>query len=217
MMSMDSSKRAPPSSIGNAEAGEFVVPIAFADAEIEPPAGQQVDRGGLFGEQHRIVPGQHDDRGAEPQGGGFGADPAQQVQRGGDLAEAGEMMLDDKGAVVAEGFGLDEVFDVVVEAGRAVDVGPPPRCACAAPKSPKRMVALPVSLRRKIVGRRRNVQCGIRRRGAAQPGACGRWRVGARVAAATCARADSLACSGRCGMAPRHVASEVIPVRGVHT
>ena len=52
----------------NAEAGEFVVAIAFANAEIEAPAGQQVDRRGLFGQQHRIVPGQHQHRGPQPQG-----------------------------------------------------------------------------------------------------------------------------------------------------
>ena len=51
------------------EALELVVPIALADAEIEPAAGNQIERRRLLGEQHRIVPGQHDDGGAEPQRG----------------------------------------------------------------------------------------------------------------------------------------------------
>ena len=51
---------------GNAKTGEFIVAIAFADAEIEPAAGQKIDRGGLLGEQYRIVPRQHQDCGAEP-------------------------------------------------------------------------------------------------------------------------------------------------------
>ncbi len=50
----------------NAEAGEFVVAVALADAEIQPPAGQQVDRRRLLGQQHRIVPRQHDHRRAQP-------------------------------------------------------------------------------------------------------------------------------------------------------
>src|SRR6187401_813989 len=39
---------------GNAEARELVVAIALADAEFEPPAGQEIDRRGLLGEQYRI-------------------------------------------------------------------------------------------------------------------------------------------------------------------
>ena len=122
MMSMASSKRGSAFLHRDAEAGEFVVAVAFADAEIQPAAGQQVDGRRLFGQQHGIVPGQHDHRRAQPQRRGPGADPGQQVQRRGDLAEAGEVMLDDEGAVIAQRFGLDEVFDVVVEAGRAVDI-----------------------------------------------------------------------------------------------
>ena len=100
--------------------GELVVAIALADAEIEPPAGQQVESRRLLGQQHRVVPRQHQDGGAEPQGRGARTEPGQQVEAGGDLAEPGEMMLDDKGRVIAERLGLDIVLDPLAEALAAV-------------------------------------------------------------------------------------------------
>ena len=78
----------------DAEAGEFVVPVALADAEIEPAAGNQIERRRLLGEQHRVVPGQHDHGGAEPQRGGAHGKRGLQHQRGGNLVPAGEMVLD---------------------------------------------------------------------------------------------------------------------------
>src|SRR6185437_16584753 len=62
---------------GDAEADELVVAIALADAEIEPAAGQQVEGRRLLGEQHRVVPRQDQNGGAEPDGAGAGADPGQ--------------------------------------------------------------------------------------------------------------------------------------------
>ena len=106
----------------NAEADELVVAVALADAEIQPPARQQVHRRRLLGQQHGVVPRQHDHRRAEAKRARAGADPGQQVERRGDLAEAGEMMLDDERALVAERFGLDDVLDVVLEAGGAVHI-----------------------------------------------------------------------------------------------
>ena len=50
---------------GDTEPGEFAVPVPFADTEIDPPARQQVEGGDLLGQQHRIVPGQHQHRSAE--------------------------------------------------------------------------------------------------------------------------------------------------------
>ena len=51
----------------HAEPGELVVAVALADAEIEPAAGQEIEGRGLLGQQHRVVPRQHDDRRAEAQ------------------------------------------------------------------------------------------------------------------------------------------------------
>ena len=83
----------------HAEPGEFVVAIALADAEIEPAPGEKIEGCRLLRQQHRIVPGQHDDRRSEPQAPGARAEPGQQVERRRDLAVAGKMVLDDKGSV----------------------------------------------------------------------------------------------------------------------
>src|SRR5439155_4221823 len=98
------------------ETGEFVVAIPLADTEIEPSAGQQVEGRGLLGEQYRVVPRQYQYGGAEAQGRGARAEPCQQVEAGRDLAEAGEMVLDDKGRVEAKRLGLDIVRDPLAEA-----------------------------------------------------------------------------------------------------
>src|SRR5207237_10287814 len=90
--------------------------------EIEPAAGQQVEGRGLLGEQDRVVPRQYQYGGAEAQGRGARAEPGQQVEAGRDLAEPGEMVLDDKGRVKAERLGLDIVRDPVAEALAAVGI-----------------------------------------------------------------------------------------------
>src|SRR5262249_60478251 len=47
------------------EASELVVPIAFAHSEIEPAAREKIQGRHLLRKQHRIVPGQHENRSAE--------------------------------------------------------------------------------------------------------------------------------------------------------
>ena len=111
--SIDSSNFSRASVHSDIEAVEFVIAIAGADAEIQPPARQQIERRRLLGQQHRIVPRQHHDRRAKPQGFRPRAKPGQQVDRRRDLAEPGEMMLDHEGAVEAHGLGFDIVFDKV--------------------------------------------------------------------------------------------------------
>ena len=59
--------------------------VAFTDAEIEPPAGHQVERRGLLGEQHRVVPGQHYHGRAETERRRARGEPSEQLQRRGGL------------------------------------------------------------------------------------------------------------------------------------
>src|SRR6202011_3982742 len=98
-----------------AKPGEFVVPITLANTEIEPASGKKIEGCGLLRQQYRIVPGQHDDRRPEPQPAGARAEPGQQVERRGDLAIPGEMVLDDKSAVKAECLGLDVILDEIAK------------------------------------------------------------------------------------------------------
>ena len=114
----------------HAESSELVVPVAFADAEIEPAPGQQVEGSRLLRQQHGIVPGQHEHCGAQAQPARARAEPGQQVERGRDLAIAGEVVLDDERAVEAERLGLDVVVDEIAEPLAAVELGTtaPRRC-----------------------------------------------------------------------------------------
>src|SRR6266852_2087900 len=52
-----------------------------------------------------------------------GAEPGQEVEARRDLAKPGEVVLDEKGAVVAERLGLDIVLDELAETLAAVDLG----------------------------------------------------------------------------------------------
>ena len=120
----------------NAEAGELVMAIALSDAEIDAAAGQEIEGRDLLGQQHGIVPGQRDHGGPEPQVLRPRAHPGQEVQRGRDLTEAGEVVLDDERALVAERLGLDVVLDELAEPGAAVDVDPAP-LGLGAPEEPE--------------------------------------------------------------------------------
>src|SRR5713101_7057940 len=69
------------------------------------------------------MPGQHEYRGAQAQPARARAEPGQQVERGRDLAIAGEVVLDDERAVEAERLGLDVVVDELAEPLAAVELG----------------------------------------------------------------------------------------------
>ena len=113
----------------DAEPGKLVAAVALADAKIQAAVRQQIECGRLLGDEDRVVPRQHDDRGAEADALGAGRQIGEQIHRRRDLAEAGEMVLDEKDAGEAEPLGLDDVIDEVVigvaVAGRAA--------ACARP------------------------------------------------------------------------------------
>src|SRR5262249_51737215 len=107
----------------HAEARELVVPVALADPEIEPAPGEKIERRGLFGEQHRVVPWQHHHRSAEAKAARARPDPGQEIQRGRALAVPGEVVLHDERAVKAERLGLHVVFDEIAKALAAVELG----------------------------------------------------------------------------------------------
>src|SRR5262249_14184344 len=98
----------------NAKAVEFRIPVALAHAEIEATVGQKIERRRLLGKQHRIVPRQYYDRGAKPQALRTAGNEAQEVERGRNLAVAGEMVLDHEQACIAEFLGVEHVIDELV-------------------------------------------------------------------------------------------------------
>src|SRR6516225_10230162 len=91
------------------------------------------------------MPGQYQHRRAKAQMACAGAEPSQQVEARRDLAKAGEMVLDQKGAVIAERLSFDIVFDEIAEALAAVGVGAAPPGLCTAKKSKSHFVRSPGS------------------------------------------------------------------------
>src|SRR5262249_27332192 len=103
--------------------GDFVIAVAFAEAEIEPATRREIQGRGLLGQEHWVVPRQNDDRRAEPQCPCARAQPGQQIDCRRNLPIAGEMVLHDKGAAKAERLGLDIVVDEVAKPLAAVELG----------------------------------------------------------------------------------------------
>src|SRR6185437_8085550 len=89
----------------DAEASVFDARGAPAEAEHAAPATQYVEQRDLLGDAHRIVPGQHDHRGAERDALGAARVVAQQLRRRGRHRVAGEMMLEREQRVEAERLG----------------------------------------------------------------------------------------------------------------
>src|SRR5262245_2193664 len=108
----------------HAEARELVVPVALPDPEIEPAPGQKIERRGLFGQQHRVVPWQHHHRSAETEAARTRPEPGEETQRGRDLTISGEVVLHDERAVKAERLGLHVVFDEIAKSLAAVEFRP---------------------------------------------------------------------------------------------
>ena len=95
----------------DAEAVELGLAVALADAEVDAPAAQKVERGDLLGHQDRIVPGHHHHRRAQPDVAGAGGEIGQHRHRGRDLALAGEMVLDHEKLLEAQAIGFDHIVD----------------------------------------------------------------------------------------------------------
>ena len=108
--------------VGHAEAGELGVAIALADAELQTAAGHQIECRGPLGEQHRIVPGQDDDRCTKPQRCRARGHPGKQVERSRHLPEAAEVVLNEEARIEPERLSLDARVDVVAETLRRIAV-----------------------------------------------------------------------------------------------
>jgi hypothetical protein len=97
----------------DAETVELVEAISPTDAEVEAAARQHVDRRGLLGEQRRHVPRKDRDGGSEAQRRRASRQVAEHHQRGADVPETREVMLDEEGALVAEVLGGAQVVEVL--------------------------------------------------------------------------------------------------------
>src|SRR6266849_4146643 len=97
----------------HAKAVKLAPAIALANAEIEAAIREEIERRGLLGQQCRIVPGQYQDGGAEPQCRRLGGEIGQEIQGRRDLAKPGEMVLDQEHAVKPQRFGFADIVDVI--------------------------------------------------------------------------------------------------------
>src|SRR5690349_3414206 len=95
----------------DAEAVELGLAVAFAVAEVDAAAAQQVERRRLLGDQHRIVPRQHHHRGAEPDMTRARGEIGEHRHRRRHLALAGEVVLDHEQVLEAQPVGLGDVLD----------------------------------------------------------------------------------------------------------
>ena len=66
---------------------------AAPEADMQVGIGHQAQHRQVFGEPHRFVPGEHDDRGAQPQAGTGRRDVAQEEKRRGRGVVVGKMVL----------------------------------------------------------------------------------------------------------------------------
>src|SRR5580704_5326035 len=108
------------------------------------------------------MPGQYQHRRAKPQMAGSGAEPGQEVEARGDLAKAGEVMLDEEGAVIAKRLGFDIVVDELAETLAAVSVGAAaPRLRAAEQSKTHRLLLRKPDLFRAAANRGSNQSAGI--------------------------------------------------------
>ena len=67
----------------NTEAGEFAQPVALAETQVEPAVGEDVNGCGIFRDPNRVMQGQDDNIGPEPNTAGFHGHGGQDRQQGG--------------------------------------------------------------------------------------------------------------------------------------
>src|SRR5215467_2407789 len=96
----------------NAKASELRLPVAFADAEVEPAIRQEIECRDLLSEQGRIVPRQYYDGASKADSPRAPCKVAQEIERSRKLPDAGKVVLDHEHAVVAEILGIEHVIDV---------------------------------------------------------------------------------------------------------
>ncbi len=92
-----------------APAVDHLLGRAAADAELQPPAGNEVGRTGVLGHVERVFVAHVDHRGADFDPAGLGADGRQQRERRAELP--GEVMHPEERAVRAELLGGDGKLD----------------------------------------------------------------------------------------------------------
>ena len=101
----------------DAEAGVLHGGRAAAEAEHAAAVREDVEQRDLLGHPHRVVPGQHDDRGAEDDALGAAGDVAQQLGRRRRHGVAGEVVLQREDRVEAERLGQVAQGQVLGEHG----------------------------------------------------------------------------------------------------
>ena len=87
------------------EALELVVLVAAPEPDVDPAAGQQIQRGDLLGDDQRMVERDHDDGGAHPQPRRLGRDVRRELHGAREIAIRGEVMLGQPDVAEAERLG----------------------------------------------------------------------------------------------------------------
>ena len=89
----------------DAEALVFDARRAASEAKHATSAAQDVEQCDFFGDPHRIMPGQHDDRGAEADAAGAASEIGEQLRRRRRHRVAGEVVFEREQRVEAQGLG----------------------------------------------------------------------------------------------------------------
>ena len=94
-----------------AEALEFIILIPAAEADIEPPAAEQIERGDFFGDHQRVMQRHHDHRSTHAQRFGFRRDVRGELRGARQIAVGRKVMLAQPHVAKAERFGGLRLLD----------------------------------------------------------------------------------------------------------